>query len=89
MHGLPGGQNGWDSSGIRGTREWFNNATNIDRALAAVDNLVVEFVKSEYNNAVTAIEVANEASPYTQKEIAILRVLATGIPPSSQEQRDN
>ncbi|ADV24619.1 glucan 1,3-beta-glucosidase, putative [Cryptococcus gattii WM276] len=73
VHGCPGGQNGFDNSGIRGVREWFTNDTNISRTLSAIQVLTAEFSQSFYNNTVIAIELINEPFPYTNAELDILK----------------
>ncbi|KAE8538276.1 hypothetical protein D1P53_005618 [Cryptococcus gattii VGV] len=73
VHGCPGGQNGFDNSGIRGVREWFTNDTNISRTLSTIQVLTAEFSQSFYNNSVIAIELINEPFPYTNAELDILK----------------
>ncbi|AAW43031.2 glucan 1,3-beta-glucosidase, putative [Cryptococcus deneoformans JEC21] len=73
VHGCPGGQNGFDNSGIRGVREWFTNDTNISRTLSTLQVLTAEFSQSFYNNTVIAIELVNEPFPYSTSELNILK----------------
>ncbi|AFR95190.1 glucan 1,3-beta-glucosidase [Cryptococcus neoformans var. grubii H99] len=73
VHGSPGGQNGFDNSGIRGVREWFTNDTNISRTLSTLHVLTAEFSRSFYNDTVIAIELINEPFPYTTSELNILK----------------
>ncbi|KAL7421647.1 hypothetical protein Q5752_003416 [Cryptotrichosporon argae] len=62
LHGLPGGQNGQDNQGYKGPIEFQNNATNLDRALAAMANLTAFVTADRFEGTVTAIELTNE--PY-------------------------
>nr|ODN93762.1 glucan 1,3-beta-glucosidase [Cryptococcus depauperatus CBS 7855] len=73
LHGAPGGQNGFDNSGLRNVRQWFWNDTNISRTLSAIQVLTSEFTQSFYNDTVVAIEVINEPFPYTASESNILK----------------
>ncbi|OWT39517.1 glucan 1,3-beta-glucosidase [Cryptococcus neoformans Bt1] len=73
VHGSPGGQNGFDNSGIRGVREWFTNDTSISRTLSTLHVLTAEFSRSFYNDTVIAIELINEPFPYTTSELNILK----------------
>ncbi|WVQ97964.1 hypothetical protein IAU59_005084 [Kwoniella sp. CBS 9459] len=73
LHGAPGGQNGWDNSGIRSVREWFYNDTNISRTLQVIQTLTSEFTQDEYGSTVVAIEVLNEPFPYNANEVNILK----------------
>ena len=86
LHGAPGGQNGFDNrqvtpylqssdhpSGIRGTREWFSNNTNIARTLTALQILTAEFTQASYGDTVQTIELINEPFPWIQSEIDTLR----------------
>ncbi|KAK4686576.1 glucan 1,3-beta-glucosidase, partial [Tremellales sp. Uapishka_1] len=60
-------------SGLRGTRQWFANQTNIDRTLAALQNLTSEFTQSKYASTVLTIELVNEPFPYSAAELDILK----------------
>lgn len=73
LHGVPGGQNGWDNSGHRGVRDWFKSNTNFDRSLAALDRIVAEFSRPEYNNTVTAVDIVNEPIPQNNEEKDLLK----------------
>ncbi|WVN89435.1 uncharacterized protein L203_104658 [Cryptococcus depauperatus CBS 7841] len=73
LHGAPGGQNGFDNSGLRNVRQWFWNDTNISRTLSAIQVLTSEFTQSFYNDTVVAIEVINEPFPYTASESNVLK----------------
>ncbi|WVQ74069.1 hypothetical protein IAR50_003652 [Cryptococcus sp. DSM 104548] len=73
LHGAPGGQNGFDNSGIRGTHEWFSNTTNLSRTYSALSVLTSEFTQSFYNSTVVAIELINEPFPYNAAELDILK----------------
>ncbi|KAL0240335.1 hypothetical protein I308_106585 [Cryptococcus tetragattii IND107] len=73
VHGCPGGQNGFDNSGIRGVREWSTNDTNIPRTLSTIQALTAEFSQWFYNDTVIAIELINEPFPYSTAELDILK----------------
>ncbi|EIW68772.1 hypothetical protein TREMEDRAFT_31815, partial [Tremella mesenterica DSM 1558] len=77
LHGAPGSQNGFDNSGLRGTRQWFANTTNLDRTLTALQVLTHEFTQEKYNNTVLAIELINEPFPYTNDEVQFLQSFYT------------
>lgn len=74
LHGAPGGQNTWDNSGLRGTREWFANYTNMDRTLHSLQVLMKEFNKPEWANTVTSIEVLNEPFPQNEEQEKFLKL---------------
>lgn len=73
LHGAPGSQNGYDNSGLRGTRQWFSNSTNYARAINAIEVLVTEFTNASYSGAVTSIELMNEPLPQSSSDIGDLR----------------
>ncbi|KAL7421938.1 hypothetical protein Q5752_003710 [Cryptotrichosporon argae] len=73
LHGCPGSQNGFDNSGLRGTRAWFANTSNVDRTLTAIELLVSEFTGAAYGAALSAIELVNEPYPYSQAELDFLK----------------
>lgn len=73
LHGAPSSQNGFDNSGLRGTRQWFSNSTNIARTVDALQNLTAEFTQVEYNETVLTIELINEPFPYTAGELSVLQ----------------
>ncbi|ORX34435.1 putative glucan 1,3-beta-glucosidase [Kockovaella imperatae] len=73
LHGVPGSQNGFDNSGLRGTRQWFSNYTNLQRSLNALQILTEEFTQSSYGNTVQTIELVNEPFPYTDDELNFLK----------------
>ncbi|KAK0553392.1 hypothetical protein OC846_001334 [Tilletia horrida] len=67
LHGAPGSQNGFDNSGQRldGNLVRFpNNATNANRAKAALTTIAKRFATSTYANTVVAIEVLNEPAAF-------------------------
>ncbi|KAK4702196.1 hypothetical protein P7C70_g4030, partial [Phenoliferia sp. Uapishka_3] len=66
LHGLPGSQNGEESSGHNTTSPaWFGNTVNQGRSDAMV-LAVLDFVaKSPYRSVVAGLEVINEPRPYT------------------------
>lgn len=67
LHGAPGGQNTWDNSGMRGMRHFYDNTTNMDRALNSLQKLMVEFNKAEWSGIVTSICILNEPAPEADK----------------------
>lgn len=60
IHGAPGSQNGWEETGLVGPIAFPANQSNSDRTLNVLRNLTEEFTKSDYNGAVTNIELMNE-----------------------------
>lgn len=60
-------------SGLRGTREWFTNATTISRTITGLQILAAEFTQPSYNDTVLTIELINEPFPYTTSELNILK----------------
>ena len=60
-------------SGLRDTRQWFANQTNLQRSLKALQILTDEFTQSSYGNTVIAIELVNEPFPYNDAEFAFLQ----------------
>ncbi|EJT49209.1 glucan 1,3-beta-glucosidase [Trichosporon asahii var. asahii CBS 2479] len=73
LHGAPGSQNGFDNSGRRDQRSWFQNQHTADRAVDAVLNLVREFTKPEYGGAVSAIQLLNEPFPHEDWELSFVK----------------
>ncbi|KAJ8293022.1 Ras-related protein Rab-8A [Rhodotorula toruloides] len=78
-HGLPGSQNGEQSSGqLTTTPSWFGgsaasetpNQVRSDQMVAAITDWVA---KSPYRSVVTGIEVINEPRPYTDDQIQQLQ----------------
>lgn len=59
--------------GLRSTREWFYNRTNVDRTLAALQVLTAEFTQPSYGDSVIAIEVLNEPFPQADWEMDFLK----------------
>lgn len=60
------------SRGLRGTRKWFQNSTNSQRSIQALQVLTEEFTQSSYANTVLTIELVNEPFPYTDAELSYL-----------------
>lgn len=54
LHGVPGGQNGFDNSGRRDVLKW-PTATNQKRTRNVLRTLSAEYAKLSYRNVVTAI----------------------------------
>ncbi|ORY27801.1 putative glucan 1,3-beta-glucosidase [Naematelia encephala] len=73
LHGAPGSQNGFDNSGLRGTREWFVNTSNVARTTSALQVLTAEFTRPQYNGTVLTVELINEPFPYTPDELDFLK----------------
>ncbi|ODN80420.1 hypothetical protein L202_02669 [Cryptococcus amylolentus CBS 6039] len=59
--------------GIRDSRQWFSNTTNLDRTYSALSVLTSEFTQSFYNSTVVAIELINEPFPYNAAELDVLK----------------
>lgn len=57
IHGAPGSQNGWEETGLVGPVDFLGNTSNADRTVNVLQNLTNEFMKSEYNGAVTSESV--------------------------------
>ncbi|KAH9838253.1 glycoside hydrolase [Rhodofomes roseus] len=55
LHGAPGSQNGFDNSGHRGSANWANNSTNIERTLD-----IIRFMVDKVGGMVNVIELLNE-----------------------------
>lgn len=63
LHGFPGVDKGKD-----GGREWILNTSHQNRSIEALEVLTTEFVKEEYEHAVTAIIVAHQPLPLSREE---------------------
>jgi aryl-phospho-beta-D-glucosidase BglC (GH1 family) len=61
------------SRGLRSTREWFRNSTNLDRTISALSTLSSDFTDASYNRTVIAIELINEPFPQSPDEVGVLR----------------
>ena len=59
--------------GLRSTREWFRNNTNLDRTISALSTLSSDFTDASYNRTVIAIELINEPFPQSPDEVGFLR----------------
>lgn len=59
--------------GLRETRLWFSNSSNVDRTVRALDALTAEFTQPNHGDTVVAIELLNEPFPYTDEELETLR----------------
>ena len=59
--------------GLRYTREWFRNSTNLDRTISALSTLSSDFTDASYNRTVIAIELINEPFPQSPDEVGFLR----------------
>jgi glucan 1,3-beta-glucosidase len=59
--------------GLRSTREWFRNFTNLDRTISALSTLSSDFTDASYNRTVIAIELINEPFPQSPDEVGFLR----------------
>ena len=60
-------------SGLRDTRAWFSNTTNLQRTLYTLQILTAEFTQSAYGNTVQTIELVNEPFPYTSADLDFLK----------------
>ena len=59
--------------GLRDTRAWFSNTTNLQRTLDTLQVLTAEFTQSAYGNTVQTIELVNEPFPYTSADLNFLK----------------
>lgn len=73
LHGAPGSQNGFDNSGRRDHRAWFQSSHNADRTIDALVALTREFTSGQYNGAVSAIQLLNEPFPHEDWEVSFVR----------------
>ncbi|KAI0734298.1 glycoside hydrolase [Fomitopsis betulina] len=55
LHGAPDSQNGFDNSGQRGSANWANNSSNIERTLD-----IIRFMADKIGGLVNVIELLNE-----------------------------
>ncbi|KAK0547528.1 hypothetical protein OC861_000371 [Tilletia horrida] len=72
LHGVPGSQNGQDSSGREGSIGWPSAQNNVDRTLSAWQRLVDEFTKSQYKGTVEVIEAVNEPKANADSSVRTL-----------------
>ena len=59
LHGLPGGQNGFDNSGLRDIIEW-QKPMNIAHTKVVIQKLAKIYGTVEMRKAITAFELINE-----------------------------
>eukprot|EP01080_Neovahlkampfia_damariscottae_P003167 gene3167-5483_t len=69
LHGAPGGQNGFDNSGVRGKKEW-SSPENGKRTIAVLSKITKIFSKSDFHGVVVGINIINE--PF-QIDLELLR----------------
>ncbi|KAJ9476918.1 Glucan 1,3-beta-glucosidase I/II [Pseudozyma hubeiensis] len=62
LHGAPGSQNGFDNSGRKGSANWPNAQSNIDRSVNVISSIAARYAK--YDGTVTSIELLNEPAGY-------------------------
>ncbi|GME90112.1 unnamed protein product [Ambrosiozyma monospora] len=60
LHSTPGGQNGFDNSGIRDEVNWQSTQTNKDLTYKVLDEIASKYGGSEYDDVVIGIELVNE-----------------------------
>ncbi|KDE09516.1 hypothetical protein MVLG_00414 [Microbotryum lychnidis-dioicae p1A1 Lamole] len=69
LHGLPGSQNGEQSSGhLTTTPAWFGNTVNQGRSDATVAAVMDFIATSPYRSIIAGLEVINEPRPYTEAQ---------------------
>lgn len=75
LHGAPGSENGFDNSGHflkkYTCKNWSNNATNVARTLAIVEDISKAIVSEGLQDTVTGFGILNEPSP--DCNVAVLR----------------
>lgn len=62
LHGLPGGQNGFDNQGKTGQLNWWNNDKNFDLSIQTV-NKATDWIKGQRNNNQFTLSLINEPLP--------------------------
>ncbi|KAH9897758.1 glycoside hydrolase family 5 protein [Cubamyces lactineus] len=68
LHGAPGSQNGYDSSGQRlSSPQWHSNQTNIDRTKAVLEEITALFINDQ--DVVSAIEPLNDPAGYMGNDV--------------------
>ncbi|KAI0635955.1 glycoside hydrolase [Trametes polyzona] len=67
LHGAPGSQNGYDNSGRRGSANWAQGATNVNRTLD-----VIRFIAAQIGGMIDVLEVLNEPAGYQSDIGAII-----------------
>ncbi|ODV60765.1 glycoside hydrolase family 5 protein [Ascoidea rubescens DSM 1968] len=60
LHGAPGGQNGFDNSGLRDHIDWLSSEKNINLTLQVLDYIFSKYSGSKYSETVIGIEILNE-----------------------------
>ncbi|GME95913.1 unnamed protein product [Ambrosiozyma monospora] len=60
LHGVPGGQNGFDNSGIRDQLNWQSSETYLNLTAKVLDEIASKYSASEYDDVVIGIELVNE-----------------------------
>lgn len=59
LHGAPGGQNGFDNSGIAGVVDW-QKGNNLDRTISVLETMTRKYGCKSYADVVIGIELVNE-----------------------------
>lgn len=73
LHGLPGSQNGEESSGHNTTSPaWFGNTVNQGRSDATVAAVLAFIAASPYRSSIAGLEIINEPRPYGDAQVAEL-----------------
>ncbi len=60
LHGMPGSQNGFDNSGLRGDANWLNVTTNYELGNEVLYYMQDRYGKGEFNDVISGIENVNE-----------------------------
>lgn len=62
LHGVPGSQNGFDSSGLRniGYPGWFNSTENVNVTYQTLEKIYKKYGSADYRDTIIGIELVNE-----------------------------
>ncbi len=60
LHGMPGSQNGFDNSGLRGDANWLNVTSNFELGNEVLYYIQDRYGKEEFNDVISGIENVNE-----------------------------
>ncbi|CAD6906158.1 unnamed protein product [Tilletia controversa] len=86
FHGLPGSQNGQDSSGRAGAIEWASSPGNLNRTLQSWKRFVDEFTLPAYRGTIEVLESVNE--PKANTDPAVKALLKTYLPAANKYLQD-
>ncbi|GMG30375.1 unnamed protein product [Ambrosiozyma monospora] len=60
LHGVPGGQNGFDNSGIRDQLNWQSSDVYLNLTAKVLNDIASKYSSSDYDDVVIGIELVNE-----------------------------